>query len=65
MGFDVTAVAGRAGHYGLLGLRERARLAGGELEVTSRPGRGTTLRLCLPHLRDAAPELAAQRRGSA
>lgn len=64
VGFDVTAVAGRVGHYGLLGLRERARLVGGELEVASRPGRGTTLRLCLPRPDDAAPEPVASRRGS-
>ena len=37
-----------AGHYGLLGLRERARLAGGELAVASEPGAGTTLSLTLP-----------------
>jgi len=37
-----------AGHYGLLGLRERARLAGGQFSVESRPGAGTTLRLSLP-----------------
>lgn len=48
VGFDVTAVAGLPGHYGLLGLRERARLAGGELQVMSTPGQGTTLRLRLP-----------------
>ena len=36
------------GHYGLLGLRERARLAGGELMVESEPGAGTTLRMSLP-----------------
>jgi NarL family two-component system sensor histidine kinase YdfH len=35
-------------HYGLLGLRERARLAGGSLEVTSARGEGTVLRLTLP-----------------
>jgi NarL family two-component system sensor histidine kinase YdfH len=35
-------------HYGLLGLRERARLAGGSLEVVSAPGKGTMLRLTLP-----------------
>jgi NarL family two-component system sensor histidine kinase YdfH len=47
VGFDPSAVAAR-GHYGLLGLRERARLVGGVLEVTSKPGQGTTLRLVLP-----------------
>ena len=38
-----------AGHLGLLGLRERAALAGGELEVSSAPGEGSTLTFWLPH----------------
>ena len=33
------------GHYGLLGLRERARLTGGQFHIESQPGAGTTLRL--------------------
>ncbi len=36
------------GHYGLLGLRERARLANGELLIMSQPNEGTTLRMTLP-----------------
>ena len=47
-GFDPAAVEAQPGHYGLLGMRERARLAGGTLEVISTPGQGTTLRLCMP-----------------
>jgi NarL family two-component system sensor histidine kinase YdfH len=43
IGFDPT-IAEQPGHYGLLGLRERARLLHGELEVQSKPGAGT--RLC-------------------
>jgi len=31
------------GHFGLTGMRERAALIGGELEVTSEPGGGTTV----------------------
>ena len=34
-----------AGHYGLLGLRERARLADAPFSIESQPGAGTTLRL--------------------
>lgn len=45
-GFDPAAVP--AAHYGLLGMRERARLAGGALEISSAPGAGTTLRMRLP-----------------
>jgi two-component system, NarL family, sensor kinase len=36
------------GHYGILGMRERARLLGGRLRVTSRPGRGTTVTARVP-----------------
>lgn len=47
VGFDSAEVNGRAGHYGLMGLRERARLVGGSLEVVSVVGQGTTLTLRL------------------
>jgi NarL family two-component system sensor histidine kinase YdfH len=40
------------GHYGLLGMRERARLAEGRLEVVSAPNKGTTPRLQLPLSKD-------------
>ena len=46
IGFDPTVKLG--GHYGLVGLRERARLAGGSLELISEHGAGTTLTLVLP-----------------
>lgn len=36
------------GHFGLMGLHERALLFGGRLEVRSQPGQGTTLEVCLP-----------------
>ncbi len=48
VGFDPQTAADQAGHYGLLGMSERARLAGGTLEVTSHPGAGTVLHLRLP-----------------
>ncbi len=47
-GFDPEQEAGRVGHYGLLGMRERARLAGGSLVVDTAPGKGTVLKLALP-----------------
>lgn len=46
-GFD-PATLPQQGHYGLLGLRERARLLGGQFALTTAPGKGTTLRLLLP-----------------
>jgi NarL family two-component system sensor histidine kinase YdfH len=36
------------GHYGLIGIRERARLAGGELVIHSQPGSGTQIIVCFP-----------------
>ncbi len=44
IGFDPGSV--EAGHYGLLGMNERVRLAGGELEIVSKKGKGTTLKIC-------------------
>ena len=38
----------RDGGFGLIGMRERARLIGGELTVTSEMGRGTTVDVTLP-----------------
>jgi signal transduction histidine kinase len=51
-GFDPTL---RHGGFGLLGMRERLELAGGGLEVTSRPGDGTTVRGHVPVPRRAEP----------
>jgi NarL family two-component system sensor histidine kinase YdfH len=48
IGFDTSHTATRTGHYGLIGLRERARLIGGHLEIKSTPGRGTTICFMLP-----------------
>jgi signal transduction histidine kinase len=36
------------GHFGLLGMRERADLIGARLEILSSPGHGTTVRVGLP-----------------
>lgn len=45
-GFDPQRIA--AGHYGLLGLRERAQQLGGDLDIRSVPGKGTRLQMSLP-----------------
>jgi len=36
-----------SGHFGLLGIRERADLIGARLEVESAPGKGTRLKVRL------------------
>ncbi len=36
------------GHYGLLTMQQRARLAGGTCEINSHPGKGTSLRCTFP-----------------
>jgi signal transduction histidine kinase len=41
------------GHWGLLGMQERASVLGGALTVRSAPGHGTTVTLLLPHRRRA------------
>jgi NarL family two-component system sensor histidine kinase YdfH len=46
VGFDPDSVP--AGHYGLLGLRERMNLAGGSIRIDSRGGAGTTLTMRFP-----------------
>jgi signal transduction histidine kinase len=45
-----------AGHWGLLGMQERARDLGGTLAVRSVPARGTTVTLVLPYRRRARAE---------
>ena len=47
-GFDPSAPRGHDGGFGLISMRERAEGAGGELEIESRPGRGTTVKVRLP-----------------
>src|SRR5262249_54412091 len=45
-GFDVERPL--TGHFGLIGMRERARLLGGTLDIASEPGGGTCVVLDLP-----------------
>lgn len=48
-GFEPSfALAMRNGHYGLLGMRERAEHMGGEMELTSAPAAGTLVKITLP-----------------
>ena len=54
-GFDPSAVD-RGAHFGLLGIAERAQALGGRLQVESRPGAGSCLRVDFTIAHPAAPE---------
>ncbi len=43
-----TVPDGKTGHFGLLGMGERAERIGGKLDITSLPGKGTTIRIAVP-----------------
>lgn len=48
-GFEPLATgASGAGHFGVLGMRERAHLLGGHLEILSAPGQGTAVQASVP-----------------
>ena len=48
VGFDLKSARSVANGVGLLGMRERAEMLGGELTVQSRPGNGTRVSATLP-----------------
>ncbi|MBN1440869.1 MAG: sensor histidine kinase [Anaerolineales bacterium] len=48
IGFNAAAEEDRAGHYGLIGLRERVRIAGGTLQILSAEGQGTSIAIRIP-----------------
>lgn len=48
IGFDPARVVNVPGHYGLIGLRERARVIKGQIDVVSTPGQGTCMCLQMP-----------------
>ena len=45
---EVLSEQGRAGHWGLAGMRERAELIGGYLEIRSQQASGTEVELRIP-----------------
>jgi two-component system nitrate/nitrite sensor histidine kinase NarX len=58
-GFDPAQVTLKGeGHIGLNIMRERAQRIGGEVDIESRPGAGTTVTLQLPVARDEAAAVA-------
>jgi signal transduction histidine kinase len=57
-GFDTARVLGRrdgAANWGLLGMRERTLLLGGDYEIKSAPGQGTLVRVSVPVTREETP----------
>jgi signal transduction histidine kinase len=54
VGFDPERTELRSRHLGLTSMEERARELGGRLEIRSRPGAGTTVRLAVRGERQAA-----------
>ncbi len=48
---SVSAGGKRAGHWGLVGMRERASAINGTLELRSTPGKGTEIEVCIPSKR--------------
>jgi PAS domain S-box-containing protein len=56
-GFDVAAAREKAaaqGHLGLVGMKERVEILGGDLDIISEPGAGTRVEVSLP-LRSLSP----------
>jgi signal transduction histidine kinase len=45
---DIPDTLTHQGHFGLVGMRERATLLGGRLEIRSEPGRGTRVTAWFP-----------------
>jgi signal transduction histidine kinase len=59
-GADAAGALRRPGHFGIVGMRERAARVGGDLRVTNVPGAGVSVRLRMPALVDeGAPTEAA------
>jgi signal transduction histidine kinase len=58
-GFDLAEVSSapeKGLHMGLVGIRERARLWGGQCLITTRPGKGTSIEVYIPRTRIRAQE---------
>ncbi|WP_406697859.1 sensor histidine kinase [Singulisphaera sp. Ch08] len=51
-GFEADGpAAAKLGHFGLIGMRERARKMGAQLEIQSGPAEGTTIKVSVPRVR--------------
>jgi signal transduction histidine kinase len=68
-GFDLEAVRRDGNGLGLVSMEERAHVVGGDLQIITRPGQGTTIRVRIPagayqgaekgHVHEAVRQLAA------
>jgi signal transduction histidine kinase len=47
----------REGHYGLQGMRERAKMIGADFEIKSQPGEGTSVQLIVEEVDDTRSDL--------
>ncbi|PAE16514.1 hypothetical protein CHH91_07585 [Virgibacillus sp. 7505] len=48
VGFDAEEISNKQGHYGLIGMKERVRILGGEIHISSTLGEGTTVTVSIP-----------------
>ena len=55
VGFDLAQTLHHSGHFGLLGLRERANLIDSQITIWSKPGEGSRIVLSLPLHKSCAP----------
>lgn len=58
IGFDLTAVNSRNGHYGIVGMQERVELFRGKLNIETSPGRGTTVSISVPRRQRSTEEMS-------
>jgi signal transduction histidine kinase len=66
-GFDVEETfrgAEDRGHFGVVGMRERAEAAGGHIVVRSEPGKGSIVRASIPYASEAATPVNYGRRAT-
>ena len=66
-GFDVDETfrgAEDRGHFGVVGMRERAEAASGHLVVRSEPGKGSIVRASIPYATESAPAVSYGRRST-
>jgi signal transduction histidine kinase len=51
IGFEENGNGSTCGHYGIVGMRERASQIGADFELETKPGRGTTVNVIMPKRR--------------